>query len=77
MQTCHTNTKLEKNLLGFNYLAIFFSFLFHVIARRATPDVAISYTNVYNSIFFVLRGKFWLIELFLSVGVCNFVEITN
>lgn len=54
MQTCHTNTKIVKKLLGFNYLAIFFSFLFHVIARSFS-DVAISYTNVYNSIFFASR----------------------
>ena len=32
MQTCHINTKLEKKLLGFNYLAIFFSFLFELFS---------------------------------------------
>lgn len=52
VQTCHTNTKIVKKLFTFNYLAIFFSFLFHVIARSFS-DVANS--NVYNSIFFALR----------------------
>ncbi len=35
MQTHRTNTKLEKKLLGFNYLAIFFLFsLFSFMSLR-------------------------------------------
>ncbi len=80
VQTCYTNTKIVKKLFTFNYLAIFFSLPHHksgvssflfALCSFLFPAIATWQSLMYIIPFF-LRCV-----LFLSVGVCNFVEITN